>query len=68
MDTDKRVKPNVPPLFRAIIKNDAEREELKGRQVIPFETACRLARERRDFTRQAEKVLVWNVDKGNKPR
>lgn len=59
-------KQSIPPLFKEIIRNDNERADLRAQAVIPFETACRLRRERRDYRREAEKVLHWNVDKGNR--
>lgn len=66
METDKRQKPNVPPLFKEIIRNHNERYALRQHRVIPFETLVRLRRESRDYRRAAEKALAWNVDKGNK--
>ena len=61
-------KPNVPPLFREIVKNDARRAEIKAMPVVPWERAqehAALVREKRDFRQAAEKALRWNADKGN---
>lgn len=56
---------NIPNLFKEIMANDAARDTLRAQPVIDFAEGKRLVREKRDFRRAAEKMLHWNVDKGN---
>lgn len=55
----------IPPLFKEIMRNDAERAALAEQTVVPFEKAGRLVRERRMYRKAAEKALSWNTNKGS---
>ena len=55
----------IPAQFVEIMRNDRERAELKAMPVISFADCGALIRERRDYTRNAERILRWNKDKGN---
>jgi hypothetical protein len=57
---------NVPPLFEQIIRNDKERAALREQKVVPFDKSRMLIVERRMYTKEAEKMLSWNTNKGKK--
>jgi hypothetical protein len=62
---------NVPPLFREIIRNQAERRALTAGNVVPFSVAPevrRLRKEMDDYRGAAEKALRWNLDASNNAR
>lgn len=54
------MKPNVPPLFKAIVENHNDLSALKANPVIDFGRAKQLVQQKRGNTRMAEKVLHWN--------
>lgn len=56
---------SIPAQFKEIMRNDKEREALYALPAIPFHKMVELIRERRQYSRQAEKLLRWNTDKGN---
>lgn len=56
--------PHWPQLFLNIIENDRERSELYASGVIPFWRMSDLLRARRYMTKDAERALSWNTDKG----
>lgn len=59
-------KQRVPLIFQEIIKNQSRRYELKSRPVVDFGEYKKLFIDMRDSLRPAaEKMLRWNVDKGN---
>jgi hypothetical protein len=57
-------KPNVPELFKEIMRVDAQLEAELVKSAIPFE-AYKLVARKRELMAAAEKALHWNVDKGN---
>lgn len=62
-------KPNVPALFKEIMRNDEERAAIRAKlsEMTQAEWARlkELGRERQDYRRAAERALHHNVDKGN---
>jgi hypothetical protein len=56
---------NIPEQFKEIMRNDRELSALKEKELIAFERAAMLIKERREYTRNAERILRWNTDKGN---
>lgn len=63
---DSNTQQHIPPLFKEIVRNDNERAALKALPVIDFFKGAELIKERRSYTRAAERALQWNTDKGNR--
>jgi hypothetical protein len=55
----------IPAQFIEIMRNDRERALLKAQPIIDFNKGAALIKERREYTRNAERILRWNKDKGN---
>lgn len=67
MDTKPfKLKTVVPPLFQAIIRNHEKLSQMRKSTVVSFSDASQLLRQKRDYTRAAEKALSWNADKGSR--
>jgi hypothetical protein len=56
---------SIPDQFKEIMRNDRERALLKAQPIIDFNKGAALIKERREYARNAERILRWNTDKGN---
>jgi hypothetical protein len=71
MAVDSNSKPNVPEVFKEIIKSDTEKSEIHalgyGMSQANWKRLKELRLDRMNLVRGAEELLHWNKDKGNKP-